>query len=72
MDVLTSICVHAVKMCVCKEWNLWYNSLQESCGCECGLGQAPTLFDVGSGFEVYLRMGQEVFLGSSYTSDNPF
>lgn len=58
MDVLTSVCVHAVKMCVCKEWNLQYNSLQESCGCKCGPGQAPAaLFDVGSGFEALSEHG---------------
>ncbi len=75
MDVLTSVCVHVVKMCVSKEWNLQYNSLHEPCGCKCGPGHSGCCCIVWCWWLlwslIWAQGGQEVFPGSSCTSDNP-
>lgn len=50
-DVLTSVCVDVIKMCVGKEWNLQYNSLHVVASVAEDTRAAAALFDLDRYFE---------------------
>lgn len=71
--MLMSFCVHVVKMCVSKEWNLHYNSSRTHV-IGPGTQVAAALFDVGGRFEAlseHTSGGRRFFLVAHTDTDNP-